>query len=123
MDRATALANLGDMVAATTRPVLDVAALGRLLDASAIPDPIGTSPEDTANWVPTWDLNRAAMEGWRRKAAAVAADFSFTADNASYSKGDVLANMERMVAMYAAKVSGSSGAPDVRLYDWTGLLP
>ena len=122
MDKVAARARLSDMVAADVRPVLDEAALDRLLDAAAMPDALGLRPSDTG-WDPTWDLNRAAMDGWRLKAGKVAADFSFTADNASYSKGDVLANMERMVATYAAKVNGSTASPPVRSYDWTGLLP
>lgn len=122
MDRVTALARLGDMVAAESRPVLDSAALGRLLDSAALVDGMGRGPKDK-DWTPTYDLNRAAMDGWRLKAGKVAADFTFTADNASYSKGEVLANMERMVAMYAAKVNGSTGSPAARTYDWTELLP
>lgn len=120
--RALAIATLGDMVAAESNPALDSAALGSLLDSAGLVDGLGRGPKDP-DWTPTYDMNRAAMEGWRLKAGKVAGDFSFTADNASYSKGEILANMERMVAMYAAKVNGSTGSPALRSYDWTELLP
>ena len=122
MDRATALSRLRPMVAADQRPALSDSDLGGLLDGARARDSLGRYHGD-AGWAETYDLNRAAMEGWRLKAAKVAGDFSFQADNASYSKGEVLASMERMVAMYAQKVQGSTGSPVERDYDWTGLLP
>lgn len=122
MDRQTALERLKDMVAADSRPTLSEDALGRVLDASRQADAWGRHHGDSG-WAETYDLNRAAMEAWRLKGAKVAGDFTFSADDASYSKGDVLANIERMVAMYAQKVQGSTGSPPVQDYDWTGLLP
>lgn len=125
MDRATALARLTYMVAATSRPVLDNAALNLLLDGARTQDGFGLWPADVG-WTEGYDLNVAALEGWRWKAGQVAGDFTFSADDASYDKGAVLVNIERMIATYAAKCSGTAtvqGRQDPRFYDASGLLP
>lgn len=106
MDRDGARARLAVMVAATSRPVLSPDALDLLLDDARTIDSDGRRVQDDG-YVPTWNLNYAARKGWEAKAALVAGDFTFTADGAGYNKGSVLANMERMVAMYAAKDVGT----------------
>lgn len=105
MDRTVARERLSRMVAATSRPVLSAPDLDALLDQFAVVDRDGRRPTEDG-WIGTWALNAAAAEGWRWKAGRVAGDFSFQADDASYSKGDVLANIEKMVTMYAAKDVG-----------------
>lgn len=105
--KAAARARLSLMVAATARPTLGTAEMDILLDGCRTRDVYGRSPSD-AGWQESWDLNAGAAEGWRIKAGIVAADFSFTADDASYQRGEILASMEAMVAMYAAKVHGST---------------
>ena len=127
--KAAARARLRLMVAATSRPTLTDDDLDVVLDSARIRDSAGLWPTETG-WDESWDLNAAAAEGWRIKAGQVAGDYTFTADDASYSRGDVLASMERMVSMYAAKVVGSTSIksqvglhgvlPD---YEWTELLP
>lgn len=101
MDREVALILLGEKVAATSRPVITQVALGALLDAYAAQDGAGRAPSD-AEWVGTYNLNAAAAEGWRMKAGKVAGDFNFSADNASYSKADVLAHCLEMETKYAS---------------------
>lgn len=102
VDKTAALAELADMVAATQRPVLDTAALTRLLDRYAIPDRYGRWVDDP-DWEGNWNMPAAAAEGWRRKGAQVAGDFTFSADGASYSKGDLLAHCEAMARQYQAQ--------------------
>lgn len=102
MDREVALATLRDMVAPTSRPTLEDATLERVLDAYAIADRYGVAPGGD-DWEGVWDLNAAAANAWEMKAAKVAGDFTFSADGASYSKGDVLAKCVEMAARYAAK--------------------
>lgn len=104
MDKAGARALLSNYVAATARPALSLADLDGLLDLSLIPDPDGRLVTDEG-YVPTWDLNGAAAEGWRWKAGRVAGDFSFSADNASYSKADTMAHCLAMANTYAAKAA------------------
>lgn len=105
MDREVALGILTDRVAAASRPVLSTETLNRVLDQWATPDTEGRPASDSA-WVGSWDLNAAAAEGWRLKAAAVAGDFNFSADGASYSKADVLAHCLEMETKYASRSHG-----------------
>ena len=105
MTRTEALTTLGRMVAADSRPALTEADLGDLLDEFAVVDAEGRAPTE-AGWLGAWALNPAAAEGWRRKAGRVAGDFSFSADDARYDKGAVMAQCERMAALYAAKDVG-----------------
>lgn len=83
------------------RPSLTDSELDALLATYALRDEDGRAPTDDA-WTPTYALNAAAAEGWRQKAARVAGDFGFSADGASFSKGDVLAHCLAMEAHYAA---------------------
>lgn len=112
MDRAVARVRLVAMLGGGARPALSDAEVDALLDSYASKDADGLAPTDTG-WTGTWYLNAAAAEGWRWKSAKVAGDFSFSADDASYSKGDVLANCEKMVAMYAAMDNGTVTVSDV----------
>lgn len=105
MDREVALATLGDRIAATSRPVVDSDHLGRLLDAWRMPDASGRLADDP-DWSGAWDLNGAAAQGWREKAAKVAGDFNFSADGSSYSKADVLAHCLEMETKYASRSHG-----------------
>lgn len=97
----TALAKVKRLGATGQRPVMDDdTALAILLDYR-LADLQGNAP-GSADWAPTYDVNGAVAEVWRTKAGQVAGDFTFTADDATYNKGDVLANMAAMEAKYAA---------------------
>lgn len=112
MDRATAKTRLINMVAADSRPVLSSGAapsdIESLLDLARRPDSSGRAVNETGWVAENWDLNAAAAEGWRWKAARVAGDFSFSADGASYQKADVLANCLTMEQTYLAKINGTT---------------
>lgn len=114
-DREKALARLRHMVAADERPSLSADALHDLLDGAAIRDADGLLPTDTG-WTTTWDLDRAAADGWRWKAGQVAGDFTFSADGGSFSKGEVLAHCEAMADHYAARGLGSVTVTDDRTH-------
>lgn len=103
--RDDALAELRLNVAPEARPVLSNEDLGILLDRCAIIDADGLPPSDT-DWSPTYDVNAASARAWRVKAGRVAGDFNFSADGASYSKADVLANCLEMEGRYAAMSNG-----------------
>lgn len=96
---------LANMVAASSRPVLSDEDLDALLAAARTVDSQGYLVTD-AGYTPTWDLNRAAAEGWRWKAGRVAGDFDFSADDASYSKGAVMQKCLDMEALYEARSVG-----------------
>lgn len=106
MDREGAVSLLSDMCAATSRPALSPERLEDLVDRYATADRYDVFP-GSDGWEPTWNLNAAAAEAWRLKASAVAGDFNFSADGASYSKADVLAHCLEMEAKYAALSHGT----------------
>lgn len=118
MDRAAALERLTLMLGGDSRPALSTQNVSDLLDSYAARDTYGLAPVDDG-WTPSWRLNAAAAEGWRLKASIVAGDYSFSADDASYSKGDVLAHCLEMEAKYAAMDSGTSSFSDVDPSDYT----
>lgn len=83
------------------RPEVSADQVGKIIAAHALVDVNGVAPGQPG-WEPTYDTNAAIAEVWDTKAAAVAGDYSFKADNAEFSKGDVLAHMLAMRAQYAA---------------------
>lgn len=105
MDEAVARTRLTNMLGAGARPALSDDDISALLAAYRVVDSDGRAPVDEG-WTGAWALNAAAAEGWRWKAARVAGDFTFSADGASYSKGDVLAHCERMIEHYASLDNG-----------------
>ena len=62
-----ALSRLKAMTAWDTEPSLSSGELASLLLMCRLADSAGLPPTDPA-WVPTYDLNRGAAEGWRWKA-------------------------------------------------------
>ncbi len=77
-----------------------------LLDSSRVVDATGLAPT-AAGYKLTWDLNRAAAEGWRWKAGKVAGAFDFNADGASFNRSQVLTQCEKMVVQYQRRIGGS----------------
>ncbi len=69
-------------------------------------------------WTPRYDLNRAAAEGWRQKAAMLAGRFNFSADGASYDVSQAYDNCLKQVAQYQRRIVGSAGVrtPSAVLY-------
>lgn len=59
-------------------------------------------------WTPTYNLRAAAAEGWRWKAAAVAADFAFTADGSTYERDQMIKQCLDMVKQYSNSISSVS---------------
>lgn len=51
-------------------------------------------------WVPTYDLNAAAAEGWRWKAAQVAGRYSFASDGQQFSRSEFIAHCFQMSSQY-----------------------
>ena len=105
MLRALALARLGSMTAAATAPTLSDGELNTLLDMHQVADSAGFAPGAT-DYVPTYDFNRAAAEGWRWKAARVAGQFDFNADGATYNRSQKLDMCEKMIRQYQRRIVG-----------------
>jgi len=62
--------------------------LSTIVERYPVIDSAGLSLDDS-DWTPTYDLDAAAAEVWAEKAAAVAGDFDFTADGATYNRSQV----------------------------------
>jgi hypothetical protein len=116
---------LAMMTAANTAPELDADLVRSLVAEAARVDTDGIGPRDPA-WTPTYDLNRAAAEGWRLKAAMAAGQYSVTADGATFQRNQVFEHCERMAGHYAARVTSDAIVDlDREAYDYDaqGLLP
>lgn len=107
--------NLADTVARVTRlgatasrPAISVADVNSIVASYPLPDAAGLVSSQVG-WVPNYDANAAIAEVYAQKAALVAGDFNFTADDASYDKADLLAHMLEMRDMYAAKAYTATG--------------
>ena len=59
--------------------------------------------DENPNWIPTYDMRTAAADIWDEKAAAVACDFSFSADGASYQRQQVFDQYTRIAAKYRSR--------------------
>lgn len=116
---------LGRMVAATASPALDEADLDTLLAIAARVDRDGNEA-DSAAWEPTYDLNAAAAEGWRWKAAAASSCVDVSTDGTSLRRAQVYEHCLAMAAHYAARVAVDGvvvkTVDPAPLYD-SGLLP
>jgi hypothetical protein len=69
-------------------------------EVAKIPDTAGNAPSATA-YTDTYDLYRAAAEGWRQKAGMVAEEFDFEAEGGSFSRSQKYRNYLAMAARYA----------------------
>lgn len=108
MTEAEALARLENMTQSDVEPSLSAPEVADLLDQAKRADSEDRAISD-AEWVPTWDLNAAAAEGWRWKAGKVAGRFSVTLDGASLQRAQIYAHCLGMADRYARKIVGVLG--------------
>lgn len=113
MERPAARARLERMVAYTEDPALASDQIETLLDDCRRPDIDGRGPDDDG-WVGTYDLNAAAAEGYRQKAAKIAGRDPFTADGASFDRGKAASRLLELAKAYDESSLGSvvSGGSD-----------
>lgn len=107
LTEAEAQARIERMVDYNTDPTLSASDLTDLLEVAARPDDSGyTRADGSAVWTPTWDLNSAAVEGWRRKAGKAAARFSFAEDGQRFDRAQIYAHCIAQADAYGRKVMG-----------------
>lgn len=107
-------------------PLLDERGIAPyVLDASTTPPGQDWNPA----WATGWDLNAAAADVWEEKAAAVVANYDFSADGANYRRSQVYEQMMARVRYHRARRAPTSatahkwpaeGADPRR---WIGNLP
>jgi len=73
-------------------------------------------PTQDANedWIPTYDLNAAAADIWDEKAAVASANYDFSADGGSYSRGQVADRYMQRARYYRSRRS----AGHIHLHKW-----
>jgi hypothetical protein len=99
----TPLEKISRMTASDSEPKLEEADLSALLAGFARPDAEGRPPTDL-NWTPGYDLNAAAAEGWRWKAARASEMIAADLDGAKLSAEQLFEHCERMIGVYAKRV-------------------
>lgn len=87
-------------------PALDSDQLADITAFARRPDADGNVYGDTA-WTPTYDIDAAAAEGWRRKAGLAAARFSFAADGQRFDRAQIYAHCIQQADFYARRSMGS----------------
>jgi hypothetical protein len=94
------------MTAWNSEPALTDGELGELLDIYAIADMCG-NPPDSDDWSRAHDLNAAAAEGWRWKAAKASEMIAADLDGTKLSANQLFEHCERMIGVYSRKVKAS----------------
>lgn len=107
MTQQDALDELKDMLAWEQPPVLEEAQVVRLLLGSSQPDTDGYLPSEES-WSSSYELDAAAAEGWRRKAAIVAGDYDFSDGEARLSRSQMLQHCLKMANEYKTKITPGS---------------
>lgn len=74
------------------------------IEVYPLTDSNGVEPS-AAGWVATYDLNQVASEVWMEKAGALAANYSFAADGASFQRGQLYDHAVAMSKQYADLVT------------------
>ncbi len=90
------------MAAETTLANYSDSDIAAVIERYAVIDSEGYFPDDD-DWAETYDLNAAAADLWAEKAAAVAANFDFSADGASFSRSQEFDMATRMSAFYRSR--------------------
>ena len=114
MDEAQARARLERMVAHDVEPTLSAGEVDDLFEQAKRVDSDGLIPSDN-DWVPTFDLNAAAAEGWSWKAGKVAPRYGVNLDGAVLQRQQLYAHCRAQAAHYASKIVGTLGIKPVAL--------
>lgn len=110
MTQPQALEHLKLLVQPNLDPKLQVSELQDCLNQSRKMDSAGKAPVDTG-WIPTWDLNYAAMLAWQMKMAKAASYFGFKDNEQQFNPQQVFAQCEKMATLYRNKISGTVEIP------------
>jgi len=102
----TALEQLKNITAWESDPAITEDELEDLLEAAAMPDGTGKTPE-TEGWSPTYDINRAASEAWLIKAARAAALVEVDPPGSGIVTSKVFDNCRQMARLYASRRSAT----------------
>jgi len=88
---------------ATNEPVWPIVLGGTIVDSGV------TWAAIAGAWLPTYDLNSAAAEGWRWKAAKLADRYAFGRDGARFDRQQAFEHALKMVDYYQARAGQYAG--------------
>lgn len=112
MTEAQAQAQLEMMVQSSLEPTLSSDEIQAILNMVKVVDSNGYAPT-SALWTGTYDLRRAAAEGWRLKAAKAASYYAFSDSGASYNRQQIYDHCISIMKEYS---KGSLSSVNVRGY-------
>jgi hypothetical protein len=72
-------------------------------DMYTVVDGTVTWADNGTLWRGTWNLNAAAAEGWRWKAAKLAGAYDFTTDGQTFQRSQAVTQCNEMAQMYARR--------------------
>ena len=78
------------------------ALMAEAIERYPVADEDSNEPADS-DWTATYDLYAAASDIWTEKAAAVAQDYNFSANDAGFDRSQVYAQYMRMARYYASR--------------------
>ena len=106
------IARLRRMVAESTATTYTDAILGQAIERHPLLDDLGREPYEldlddeltiNADWTPTYDLNAAAADVWDEKAAALTAEFDFSAGGQTFNRSQAYAHAEQMARRFRSR--------------------
>ncbi len=106
MDPVVARVRLERMVAAGVEPTLSPTDIDDLLNLARRVDVNGLSPSDVG-WIPTFDLDAAAAEGWRTKAGRAVPRFGVSLDGDTLNRQQIYVHCLKQADAYARRILGS----------------
>jgi hypothetical protein len=98
----TAKDKLKKMTAWDVGPTLSDGEIDELLVPASVADPAGLPPDDI-DWIPTYDLNAAAADGWLIKAGRAASLVEVDPPGSGIYTSKVFENCRAMARIYRAK--------------------
>jgi hypothetical protein len=98
------IGRLRRMVAEAGDEVYTDVALAAVIETYPLVDTGGYAPADTG-WTATYDLPAAAAAVWAEKAAALAGDFDFSADGATFHRSQVYEQAAAQMRFWLARRS------------------
>ena len=113
-------AELRRMVDESTEVTYNDALVDAIIEKYPLIDALGTDPQDVDftttpptitekdEWIPTYDLNAAAAQIWEEKAAAIADEFTFSADGGSFSRSKKHDQYKLNARTYSSKKSAQT---------------
>lgn len=120
------IARLRRLSAEPTTTTYSDASLTTILERYPLYDDEGVAPDET-DWAGAWDVFLAAADVWEEKAAAVVGSYDFSADGSSFSRSQMVQQMQDQAKRMRARGSAVSTKMIIPALSadplWIGNLP